>query len=55
MRTKVMTGQSPRIVLNLDDSAVEIEALNAQLRAHPIDGLLEVMVIRDQRLMQLFP
>ena len=46
-RTKVATGQTDRIVLNLDDWGGDLGALRAQFAEWPMDGLNEVLVVRD--------
>ncbi len=53
---KVSDEQAKRIVLNLADSAVDLEAMGAQLRDWPIPGLEEVIVIDKQnRVVHLYP
>jgi hypothetical protein len=54
-RAKVMPGQADRIVLNLDDSAVSLEALRIQLTHFPIAGLQEVIVVRGRSVVPFFP
>lgn len=45
---KVTSGQADRIVLNLADSAVDLNAMRTQLRDWPINGLKEIIVIDKQ-------
>lgn len=52
---KVKSGQTSRIVLNLDDSAVDLNALRKQFDDYPIPGLDEVIVIRDGAVIPFFP
>ena len=47
IKEKVELGQVNRIVLNLDDSAVDLNALRQQLNNWPIEGLKEVLVVKD--------
>lgn len=49
---KVSSQQARRIVLNLDDSKVSIDALRAQFRDWPINGLEQVLVVQRG---QVFP
>jgi Domain of unknown function (DUF4157)/Contact-dependent growth inhibition CdiA C-terminal domain len=46
VKGKVESGQASRIVLNLDDSAVSLEALAKQFSTWPIEGLVDVIVIK---------
>ena len=52
---KVSKGQADRIVLNLDDSAVGLDALRTQFAAWPIDGLQEVLVVWNGQVIPLTP
>ena len=44
---KVASGQTSRIVLNLDDTVVTHAQVAAALRAEPVEGLEEVLVVKD--------
>jgi len=52
---KVEPGQAERIVLNLDDSSVALDAMRTQLKDWPIPGLKEVIVVRGGNVILLFP
>ncbi len=52
---KVARGQAERIVLNLDDSAVPLDALRRQLTDYPIAGLREIIIVKDDMVLHLFP
>ena len=52
--SKISRGQTERVVLNMDDSPVTLDALREQFR-YPIDGLLEVIVVRGGDVIPLFP
>ena len=53
---KVGTGQANRVVLNLADSDVPLDALKKQLADSPIQNLEELMALtKDGKLIQLFP
>jgi hypothetical protein len=52
---KVGRAQADRIVLNLDDSAVSLDALRQELQRSPIDNLREIIVVRDGQLIPFFP
>ncbi len=54
VRRKITDEQTERVVLNLDDSAVSLNALREQFR-YPIDGLLEVIVVKGGDVIPLFP
>lgn len=45
---KVDSGQTERVVLNLSDSAVDLDKMRAQLRDWPIEGLKEIIMIDKQ-------
>jgi hypothetical protein len=51
----VVKEQADRIVLNLDDSGVTLEAMGRQLLDWPIPGLKEVLAIRDGVVTPLYP
>jgi hypothetical protein len=55
IKEKVGLEQAERIVLNLEDSSVTIEAMKKQLLDWPIPGLKEIIVIKDGKLVLLFP
>ncbi len=55
IRDKVKTKQAPRIVLNLDDSTVDLGALRKQFDDYPMPGLDEVIVIKDGAIIPFFP
>jgi hypothetical protein len=52
---KVKPEQADRIILNLDDSSVTLDAMKAQLKDWPIPGLKEVIVVKGGRVLLLFP
>ncbi|MCB9564559.1 MAG: hypothetical protein H6708_29595 [Kofleriaceae bacterium] len=52
---KVKKDQAARIVLNLDDNAVDLDALAKQFAEWPIDGLEQVLVVRQGTVSQLVP
>lgn len=54
-RSKVATGQADRIVLNLDDSAVSLDALRKQMTDYPIPGLKEMIIVKDGTVIPFFP
>jgi hypothetical protein len=47
--------QTDRIVLNLNDSAVELGALKKQFNDWPIDGLKEVIVVKGGQIIHFWP
>ncbi|HYO60165.1 MAG TPA: hypothetical protein VEU50_46170 [Archangium sp.] len=52
---KVNERQADRIVLNLDDSQVTLEALGKQLLEDPIADLKEIIVIANRQIILFFP
>lgn len=54
-KDKIDEQQTERVVLNLDDSAVDIDVLRAQFADWPIEGLQEVLVVRGGQVIPLFP
>jgi hypothetical protein len=51
---KVLQGQTERVVLNLDDTPVSMDALRAQF-TYEIPGLKEVIIVRGGDVVRLFP
>jgi hypothetical protein len=52
---KVKSDQADRIVLNLDDSGVELNHLRNQLNNYPIQGLKEIIVLKNGEITPFFP
>jgi Contact-dependent growth inhibition CdiA C-terminal domain len=52
---KVAKKQASRHVIYLDDTPVTVADLRRQFHDHPIDGLEEVLVMRDGQPTRLFP
>lgn len=52
---KIQKGQTERIVLNLEDSNVNINQLEALLKRKPINGLREIIVIKNGQIIPFFP
>lgn len=52
---KVLEGQTERVVLNLDDTAVSLDALRDQFNKWEILGLKEVIVVRGGDVIRLVP
>ena len=55
MTKKLKKGQTERIVLNLIDSDVSLNALTKQLVDYPILGLKEILIIKDNTIIKFFP
>jgi len=51
-QAKAVAGQADRIVLNLSDSSVTLEALLEQLTKYPISGLKEVIFINNGQIIE---
>jgi hypothetical protein len=52
---KVNEGQAHRIILNLEDSQVTLEALKKQLAENPIADLKEIIAIKGNKIILLYP
>lgn len=52
---KIDEGQADKIILNLEDSAITLEAMRQQLAGWPIPGLKQVLAIKDGKVVVLFP
>jgi hypothetical protein len=55
IQKKVERGQADRIILNLEDSSVSINELKKQLTDYPIEGLWEIIIIKDGRTNRILP
>ena len=55
VKRKVKRRQANRLVINLDDSAVDMSTLREQFADWPVDGLEEVITIRNGNIEHLFP
>ncbi|GGU66655.1 hypothetical protein [Lentzea flava] len=56
IQRKVDAGQTERVVVNLADSNVSVDAMRAQLRDWPIEGLKEVIVIdKNGNVLHIYP
>jgi hypothetical protein len=55
IQEKVEEEQADRIVLNLDDSPITLEALRQQLNDWPMPDLKEVIVLRGGRVISFWP
>jgi hypothetical protein len=53
VKGKVESGQTSRIVLNLNDSGVSLEALTKQFSDWAIEGLEDVIIIKDGKVFHL--
>jgi hypothetical protein len=52
---KIVSGQTERIILNLDDSSLSLDALRKQLTDYPISGLQEIIVVKGGNVEPFFP
>jgi hypothetical protein len=52
---KVDSGQANRLVFNLDDSSVSLDALAKQFQGYPIPGLEEVLIVRNGNVSRFWP
>jgi hypothetical protein len=56
VKSKVETGQTKRVVINLSDWKGDIAALKKQFADWPIDGLEEVIITTpDRKVLHIFP
>jgi len=54
-KSKIDTGQADRIVLNLEDSAVDLKILKKQFNDWSMSGLKEVIVIKNGQVIPFWP
>ena len=52
---RTVRGDATRFVLDLDESAVDLQALRRLLDRHPVFGLDEILVVRGDRVLRFFP
>ena len=52
---KVSKNQADRIVLSLEDTPVTADQMREQFRNWPIEGLKEVIAVKDGRYVWLWP
>ena len=52
---KILEEQTERIVLNLNDSAVELDKLTKQLKDYPIQGLKEILIVKNNQIIPFYP
>ena len=52
---KIEEEQTQRIILNLDDSSVDMQALRDQFNNYPIPNLKEVIIIKQGQISHLLP
>ena len=55
IKGKIDAKQTQRIILNLDDSEVDAEALRQQFTHYPIADLQEVIIIRNGQISHFLP
>jgi hypothetical protein len=55
MKRSVDAGQADRMVLNLEESPISLDAMKQQLQSYPIDGLREVIVIKNGQVIPFWP
>lgn len=55
IKGKVESGQADRIVLNLDDSSVSLDAMRQQITDYPVPGLREIIIVKDRSVVPFFP
>ncbi len=53
VKEKVRSGQTSRVVLNLNDSGVSLEALKKQFSDWAIEGLEDVILVKDGKVFHL--
>jgi hypothetical protein len=54
-KDKVARGQADRIILNLDDSSIELATLRLQFNDWPMRGLKEIIIVRDGQVIPFWP
>ena len=54
MKSSVNAGQADRFVVNLDDSKISAGKLGKGLNKKPIDGLKEVIVVKNGKITEVW-
>ena len=52
---KIVQMQTERIVLNLKDSELDLKSFRKQLVDYPIQGLKEIIIIKDNQVIHFYP
>ena len=52
---KIIRDQAKKIVVNLDDTPVSVEELSRQLHDWPLRGLEEVLAVKGDQLLRIYP
>ncbi|MCL2090632.1 MAG: hypothetical protein FWH11_05325 [Micrococcales bacterium] len=52
---RVSRSQAPRVLVNLDDSSVDVADLHRYFTENPMQGLEEVIVVRGGTVQQIYP
>ena len=55
IQDKVQKGQTRRVVLNLDDSAVNLKDLKKLILEQPVLELEQIIIVKDGRVVKFFP
>ena len=55
VENKITSGQTNRVVLNLSDNKVELAALKTQFDKWPIAGLKQIIVVKGEVVVYLWP
>jgi len=55
IKDKIIRDQARKIVLNLNDTPVSFEEMSKQLHDWPLQGLEEVLVIKGEQLVRIYP
>lgn len=55
VEAKIKSGQTQRVVINLDGSKVDLEALRVCFEKYPMSGLRHVLVVKDGSVIDLWP
>lgn len=53
--SKIKTGQTKNVIINLDDSPVELSQMKKQLESYPIDGLDKAIGVKNGEILKLYP
>ena len=55
IHVKIESGQARRIVLNMGESTVTVDELKEELKKNPIQGLDQILVVKDGKVINLYP
>ena len=55
MKKKLLGTQADRFIINLNDSKVSINDLKKQFQNFPIEGIKEIIVVKNGKVLDFYP